>query len=103
MLIGIREKHSNGIAEAGTKRSANQQSARRTQIRARVPQALSGVRQRKKERFTALLHRVNVGTPWAALYALKRKAAAGVDGVSQEAGLPHARLRPATRSLASMP
>jgi hypothetical protein len=35
-------------------------------------------KQRKKERFTALLHRVNVDTPWAAFYALKRKAAAGV-------------------------
>jgi RNA-directed DNA polymerase len=50
-----------------------------------VTQALNRVRQaarqRKKERFTALLH-VNVDTLWTAFYALKRKAAAGVDGVT---------------------
>jgi retron-type reverse transcriptase len=37
---------------------------------------------RKKERFTALLHHVNIDTLWTAFYALKRKAAAGVDGVT---------------------
>jgi group II intron reverse transcriptase/maturase len=51
-----------------------------------VTQALSRVRQaarqRKKERFTALLHQVNVDTLQMAFYALKRKAAAGVDGVT---------------------
>jgi hypothetical protein len=51
-----------------------------------VTQALNRVRQaarqRKKERFTALLHHVNVDTLWTAFYALKRKAAAGVDGVT---------------------
>jgi hypothetical protein len=71
---------------AGTKGNADQQSTHRTQTRARVTQALSRVRQaarqRKKERFTALLHQVNVGTLQAAFYALKRKAAAGVDGVT---------------------
>jgi RNA-directed DNA polymerase len=71
---------------AGTKRNADQQNTHRTQIRARVTQALNRVRQaarqRKKERFTALLHHVNVDTLWAAFYALKRKAAAGVDGMT---------------------
>jgi group II intron reverse transcriptase/maturase len=71
---------------AGTKRNADQQSTHRTQTRARVTQALNRVRQvarqRKKERFTALLHHVNVDTLRAAFYALKRKAAAGVDGVT---------------------
>ncbi|MCA6116733.1 hypothetical protein J6524_17770 [Bradyrhizobium sp. WSM 1738] len=51
-----------------------------------MTQALNRVRQsarqRKKERFTALLHHVNVDTLSAAFYALKRKAAAGVDGVT---------------------
>ena len=37
-------------------------------------------RQRKKERFTALLHHVNVDTLREAFYALKRDAAPGVDG-----------------------
>jgi group II intron reverse transcriptase/maturase len=71
---------------AGTKRNADQQSTHRTQTRERVTQALNRVRQvarqRKKERFTALLHHVNVDTLRAAFYALKRKAAAGVDGVT---------------------
>jgi hypothetical protein len=51
-----------------------------------VIQALSCVRQaarhRKKERFTALLHHLNVDTLRTAFLALKRKAALGVDGVT---------------------
>jgi hypothetical protein len=58
---------------AGTKGNADQQSTHRTQTRARVTQALNRVRQaarqRKKERFTALLHHVNVDTLWTAFYA----------------------------------
>jgi hypothetical protein len=71
---------------AGTKGNADQQSTHRTQTRERVTQALNRVRQaarqRKKERFTALLHHVNVDALGTAFYALKRKAAAGVDGVT---------------------
>ncbi len=70
----------------GTKGNAGQQSTHRTQTRARVSQALDRVRQAaklgKKERFTALLHHINVDTLRLAFYALKRKAAAGVDGVT---------------------
>ena len=70
----------------GTKGNAEQQSTHRAQNRARVTQALNRVRQaarqRKKERFTALLHHVNVDTLKAAFYALKRRAAPGVDGVT---------------------
>jgi RNA-directed DNA polymerase len=72
----------------GTKGNADQQSTRRTQSRARVTQALDRVRkaarQRKKEQFTALLHHVNVDMLRTAFYALKRKAAAGVDGMTWE-------------------
>ena len=50
-----------------------------TQALDRVRQA---ARQRKKERFTALLHHVNPDTLRLAFYALKRKAAPGVDGVT---------------------
>ena len=50
----------------GTKGNAGQQSTHRTQTRARVSQALDRVRQAaklgKKERFTALLHHINVDT-----------------------------------------
>ncbi|WP_366511228.1 group II intron reverse transcriptase/maturase [Mesorhizobium sp.] len=51
-----------------------------------MTQALDRVRQaarlKKKERFTALLHHINVDTLRTAFYALKRKAAPGVDGVT---------------------
>src|SRR5215831_13727054 len=70
----------------GTKGNADQQSTLRTQGRERVTQALDRVRQaaeqRKKERFTALLHHVSVDALRAAFYALKRRAAPGVDGVT---------------------
>src|SRR6266851_559179 len=70
----------------GTKGNADQQSTHRAQSRARVTQALGRVRlaarQRKKEQFTALLHHINVDTLRTAFYALKRKAAPGVDGMT---------------------
>jgi RNA-directed DNA polymerase len=47
-----------------------------TQALGRVRQA---ARQRKKEQFTALLHHISIDTLWTAFYALKRKAAPGVD------------------------
>src|SRR5712664_2972287 len=69
-----------------TEGNADQRSTLRTQGRERVTQALGRVReaarQRKKERFTALLHHVNPDTLLVAFYALKRKAAPGVDGVT---------------------
>src|SRR5215475_13464481 len=65
-----------------------------TQSGKRVSQGLSGVRQaakaRKQERFTALLHHVTLELLRDSFYALKRKAAPGVDGVTwqeYEAGL----------------
>jgi group II intron reverse transcriptase/maturase len=71
---------------AGTKGNVDQQSTHRPQIRARVSQALGRVRQaakeRKKERFTALLHHVDVDLLRLSFYALKRQAAPGVDGVT---------------------
>src|SRR5713226_8653841 len=71
---------------AGTEGNADQQSTHRTQIRARVTQALDRVRQaarrRKKEQFTALHHLINVDLLRTAFYALKRKAAPGVDGMT---------------------
>jgi group II intron reverse transcriptase/maturase len=50
-----------------------------TQALDRVRQA---ARQRKKERFTALFHHMNTDTLRLAFYALRRKAAPGVDGVT---------------------
>jgi RNA-directed DNA polymerase len=71
---------------AGAEGNADQHSTLRAQNRERVTQALDRVRnaarQRKKERFTALLHHVNVDTLRMAFHALKRNAAPGVDGVT---------------------
>src|SRR6201988_4592280 len=71
---------------AGAKGNARQQSMHRTQGRERVTQALERVRQaarqRKKERFTALLHHISIDCLRMAFFALKRDAASGVDGLT---------------------
>jgi RNA-directed DNA polymerase len=68
---------------AGTKGNTGQPHTHRAQNRASVPQRLERVRQaarqRKKERFTALLHHVTVDRLRMAFFALKRNAAPGVD------------------------
>src|SRR5208283_369854 len=70
----------------GTKGNADQQSTHWTQSRVRVAQALDRVREaarrRKKGQFTALLHHIDADTLRTAFYALKRKAAPGVDGMT---------------------
>ena len=65
-----------------------------TQSGERMSQGLRGVRkaatERKQERFTALLHHVSVDLLRDSFYALQRRAASGVDGVTwreYEAGL----------------
>jgi retron-type reverse transcriptase len=71
---------------AGTKGNASQQSTHRTQSWVRVSQALERVRQAarrdKQARFTALLHHVNIDLLRLSFYALKRRAAPGVDGMT---------------------
>ncbi|QNT69184.1 group II intron reverse transcriptase/maturase [Defluviicoccus vanus] len=70
----------------GAEGNVGWQSTDRTQGRAAVSQALARVRQaarqRKKERFTALLHHVTIDLLHVAFLALKRDAAPGVDGVT---------------------
>lgn len=70
----------------GTKGNAEQQRMHRTQSRARMSQSLDRVRKaarlRKKDRFTALFHHINVDALRTAFYALRRKAAPGVDGMT---------------------
>lgn len=70
----------------GTKGNAEQQSTHRTLGRERVSHALDRVRkaarQRKKEKFTALLHHLNVDLLREAFFALKRDAAPGVDDLT---------------------
>ena len=71
---------------AGTKGNTDQPRTPRAQNRSGVSQGLERVRQaarqRKKERFTALLHHVTVDLLRESFYALKRKAAPGVDGLT---------------------
>ena len=71
---------------AGTEGNAGQTHTRRTQSRGSVSQGLDRVRQaarqRKKERFTALLHHVSVDLLREAYLSLKRRAAPGVDGMT---------------------
>lgn len=70
----------------GTKGNTGQSRMRRTQSRDSVSQGLDRVRQaarqRKKERFTALLHHVTVDLLQDSFMALKRHAAPGVDGLT---------------------
>src|SRR6202021_864747 len=71
---------------AEAKGNASQQSTRRAQHRESVSQALERIRQaarqRKKERFTSLLHHINVDLLRLAFFELKRNAAPGVDGLT---------------------
>ena len=81
---------------AEAKGNASQHSTDRAQNRASVSQALARIRQaarqRKKERFTALLHHVSTAHLEQAFLELKEDAAAGVDGLTwrdYEADLEH--------------
>src|SRR3981189_3153269 len=69
---------------AGTKGNAGQQSTDRTPSRATVTQALERIRrtarERKKERFTALLHHITPELLEAEFFALEAHAAAGAGG-----------------------
>ena len=70
----------------GTKGNADQQSTRQAQDWESVAQALARIRQaakqRKKERFTSLLHHVSVDLLRLSFFALKKDAAPGVDGLA---------------------
>ena len=83
-----------GEGRAQTEENIVPSSMRPTQSGKRMSQGLNGVRQaakdRKQERFTALLHHLSVGLLRDSFFALKRQASPGVDGVTwqeYEAGL----------------
>ena len=71
---------------AETKGKTHQQSTHRTQSRANVTQALERIRkaakERKKEKFTALLHHISIDQLEVAFLELQADAAAGVDGLT---------------------
>ena len=70
----------------GTKENVRQPHTHPTQGGERVSQGLKGVRQaareRRKEKFTALLHHLTIDLLRASFRGIKRNAAAGVDGVT---------------------
>src|SRR3954452_8762315 len=74
---------------AGAEGNAGQDRTRRAQDRESVSQGLDRVRHvartRKKERFTALLHHVTPDLLRMSFFALERRAAAGVDGLTWQA------------------
>jgi RNA-directed DNA polymerase len=71
---------------AGAEGNAGQHSTHRTQCRASVSQALERIRQaarqRKEEKFTALMHHISTDLLCEAFYELKEQAAPGVDGLT---------------------
>ena len=73
---------------AATKGNLQSQNTCRTQWRKSVSQAAERIRQaverNPKERLTALLHHITVDALCWSFYSLKKKAAAGVDGVIWE-------------------
>jgi len=71
---------------AGTEGNAEQTDTLRTPSREGASHGLDRVRQaaraNKKERFTALLHHIDIEALEEAFFALKKKAAPGVDGLT---------------------
>src|SRR5450631_1231446 len=75
-----------GEGRAQMKENIAQSNMQPTQNGKRMSQGLDGVRkaakERKQERFTSLLHHLNVDLLRDSYYALQRKASPGVDGVT---------------------
>jgi RNA-directed DNA polymerase len=75
-----------GEGRAWAKENIVQSNTSLTQSGKRVSQGLRGVREaakeRKQERFTALLHHLSADLLRGSFYALKRRAAPGVDGMT---------------------
>src|SRR5713226_1736682 len=93
VVIPVNQPNQEGqpSAEAGegggqTKENIVESHMHSTQSGKRMSQGLDGVRkvakERKQERFTALLHHLNVELLRDSFYALQRKASPGVDGVT---------------------
>ena len=93
VIVAVRPMNKAGqpVAESaeprtGAKGNAGQHSVRRAQDRESTSFALDRIReaarQRKKERFTALLHHVSIDLLTDAYFELKEDAAAGVDGLT---------------------
>ena len=91
VAVNLSNKEAQASAEAGegraqTKENIVQSHKPPTQSGKGLSQGLRVVRQtareRKQERFTALLHHLNIGLLRDRFYALKRQASPGIDGVT---------------------
>ena len=91
VAVNLSNKEVQASAESGegraqTKENIVQSHKLPTQSGKGLSQGLRGVRQaareRKQERFTALLHHLNIGLLRDSFYALKRQASPGIDGVT---------------------
>jgi len=91
VAVNLSNKEAQASAESGegraqTKENIVQSHKLPTQSGKGLSQGLRGVRQaareRKQERFTALLHHLNMGLLRDSFYALKRQASPGIDGVT---------------------
>ena len=91
VAVNLSNKEAQASAESGegraqTKENIVQSHKLPTQSGKGLSQGLRGVRQaareRKQERFTALLHHLNIGLLRDSFYALKRQASPGIDGVT---------------------
>ena len=91
VLVNQPNKGGKPSAEAGEGRAQTwenivQSHMHPTQSGKRMSQGLDGVRkaarERKQERFTALLHHLSVELLRDSFYALQRKASPGIDGVT---------------------
>ncbi len=75
-----------GEGRAQTRENIAQSHMHPTQSGKRMSQGLDGVRkaakERKQERFTALLHHLNIDLLRDSFFALQRKASPGIDGVT---------------------
>ena len=82
---GVQAPAEVGEGRLRPKENAGQPHTQPAQNGQRVSQGLNGVRraarERKQERFTALLHHLNVDLLKDSYFALQRKAAPGVDGM----------------------
>jgi hypothetical protein len=91
--VNLSNKEERSSAEVGegrvqAKENIASSNTSPTQSGERVSQGRRGVRQvareRKQERFTALLHHVTIDLLRDSFYALKRQAAPGVDGANSK-------------------
>ena len=89
--VNLSNKEAQASAESGegraqTKENIVQSHKLPTQSGKGLSQGLRGVRQaakeKKQERFTSLLHHLNIGLLRDSFYALKRQASPGIDGVT---------------------